>query len=44
MPESDHLTKDKFKIIIYHGHIHLLSTNEGIEDNDNIEDPQNHDF
>ncbi len=42
MPESDYLTKDKFKIIIYHGHIHLLSTNERIEDNDNIEESQNH--
>jgi len=44
MPESDNTLNEKFRIVIYHGHIHLLSANEEIEDNDNIQDVQNLDF
>ncbi|MFX0024531.1 MAG: hypothetical protein ACFE9S_19610 [Candidatus Hermodarchaeota archaeon] len=44
MPESDNSTKDKFRIVIYHGHIHLLSTYDELEDNDNIDEIQNLDF
>ncbi len=44
MPESNQLTKDKYRIIIYHGHIHLLSIYEEIEDNDNVKEIQNPDF
>ena len=44
MPESDNAPNDKFRIVIYHGHIHLLSTYEEIEDNDDIQELQNLDF
>lgn len=44
MPESNQLSKDKYRIIIYHGHIHLLSICEEIEDNDNVKEIQNPDF
>lgn len=43
MPESDNTPNDKFRIIIYHGHIHLLSTHEESNDN-NIEELPNLDF
>ena len=44
MPESDSTPNDKFRIVIYHGHIHLLSTYEENEDIDNIQELQNLDF
>jgi len=34
MTESEQLNRDKFKFIIYHGHIHVLSTNEENENNE----------
>jgi hypothetical protein len=40
MPESEQLTKDKFKIFIYHGHIHILPICERIEEKDDIKDIQ----
>lgn len=38
MPESNNTPNDKFRIIIYHGHIHLLSTYDKIEDYNNKND------
>ncbi len=44
MVEYDQLPKEKYKIIIYHGHIHILSLYEEREDKDNIAEIQNYDF
>jgi hypothetical protein len=44
MSEPEKLSKDKFRIIIYHGHIHLLSTSKDIDDSENYEEIQNFDF
>jgi len=44
MSGYNEIIKDKFRIIIYHGHIHLLSEYEEIEDNDNKIEIQNPDF
>jgi len=44
MAEYDQLSKEKYKIIIYHGHIHVLSLYEEHEDNDNIAEIENDDF
>ena len=41
MPESEQLNRDKYKFIIYHGHIHVLSINEYNEDNDDLNETQN---
>ena len=38
MPEPEQLNKDKYKFVIYHGHIHILSMNEYNEDNDDNDD------
>jgi hypothetical protein len=35
MPESDQLHRDKFKVLIYHGHIHIMPITKKIEDNEN---------
>jgi len=43
MPESDQLNRDKFKFIIYHGHIHIFPIYEEIEDNENFNETQNPD-
>lgn len=40
MPESENISNDKFKIIIYHGHIHLLSKCNEIGDNDKLKASQ----
>ncbi|MFX1501323.1 MAG: hypothetical protein ACFFDH_10220 [Promethearchaeota archaeon] len=32
MTKSVELNKEKYKIIIYHGHIHLLAKEEDLED------------
>jgi len=42
MPESEELNRDKYRVIIYHGHIHILSTYEEIEENDEINEVKNH--
>lgn len=44
MPESEQLNRDKYRFIIYHGHIHILSINEDPEDNDNPSELQNREF
>lgn len=40
MNESEQIPRDKFKIIIYHGHIHILPICKRIEDKDDIKDIQ----
>ncbi|MFX0005859.1 MAG: hypothetical protein ACFFAV_03920 [Candidatus Hermodarchaeota archaeon] len=40
MPESENISNDKFKIVIYHGHIHLLSNYNENGDNDKLNDRQ----
>ncbi len=44
MPESEQLNRDKYRFIIYHGHIHVLSINEYNEDNDDLNEMQNREF
>lgn len=41
MTESEQVKRDKYKFIIYHGHIHILSTNEYTEDHVDSNDMQN---
>lgn len=36
MPESEELNREKYRFIIYHGHIHILAKNEDSEEPDNI--------
>ena len=38
MPESGQINRDKFRFVIYHGHIHILPICEKIEDKDDIKD------
>ena len=44
MPESEQLNRDKYRFIIYHGHIHILSINEYTEDNDDLNEIKNREF
>ncbi|MFW9971066.1 MAG: hypothetical protein ACFFDF_12805 [Candidatus Odinarchaeota archaeon] len=41
MIESDQLINEKYRIIIYHGHIHVLSITEQTEDSNKIKGIQN---
>jgi hypothetical protein len=41
MPESEQLNRDKYRIIIYHGHMHLMPINEKSKDTDNFGKTQN---
>ena len=43
MSEFDQLNKDKYRFIIYHGHIHILPICEELEDNDNLYEIQKSD-
>ncbi len=43
MPESEQMNRDKFRIIIYHGHIHIMPISKKIEDNDNFNETKNAD-
>ncbi|MFX0000467.1 MAG: hypothetical protein ACFE9Q_08225 [Candidatus Hodarchaeota archaeon] len=43
MSEIDQLYRDKYRFIIYHGHIHILPIYEEIEDNDNLYEIQKSD-
>ncbi|MFX0134090.1 MAG: hypothetical protein ACFFDN_10645 [Candidatus Hodarchaeota archaeon] len=36
MTESEQLNREKYRFIIYHGHIHLLPINENSRDNDDL--------
>ncbi|MDX1798103.1 MAG: hypothetical protein R3255_05600 [Candidatus Lokiarchaeia archaeon] len=36
MPKSENISDDKFRIVIYHGHIHLLSNYNEIGDDDKL--------
>ena len=38
MPESEELNREKYRFIIYHGHIHILAKNEDFEEQDNLHD------
>lgn len=38
MPKSEELNKEKYRIIVYHGHIHILAKDEDYEDQDNLND------
>ncbi|MFW9878021.1 MAG: hypothetical protein ACFFG0_33485 [Candidatus Thorarchaeota archaeon] len=42
MPKPEELKRDRYQIIIYHGHIHILSTHEEIEDNKDINEIKNY--
>ncbi|UCC19513.1 MAG: hypothetical protein JSV62_15655 [Promethearchaeota archaeon] len=42
MPESEELNRDKYRVIIYHGHIHILLKYEEIEENDDINEMKSH--
>ena len=44
MPESNQSNKDNHRIIIYHGHIHVLSIDKENKDNDDTSEIQNPDF
>jgi len=41
MPESEEYNKKKYKFIIYHGHIHVLTDHEDNEHLDKIYDKKN---
>ena len=41
MPKSEELNREKYRFIIYHGHVHILPMCEEIEDNDNFNETQN---
>ncbi|MFW9988817.1 MAG: hypothetical protein ACFFC3_09195 [Candidatus Odinarchaeota archaeon] len=32
MPKSGEFNREKYKVIIYHGHIHILANKEELED------------
>jgi len=36
MSESEQSNKDNYRIIIYHGHIHILSKDEKNKENDDL--------
>ncbi|MFX0004251.1 MAG: hypothetical protein ACFE9C_06170 [Candidatus Hodarchaeota archaeon] len=44
MTESDQLIKDRYRILIYHGHIHVFSIQEEIENRNDINETQNPDL
>ncbi|MFX1308582.1 MAG: hypothetical protein ACFE9M_01180 [Promethearchaeota archaeon] len=44
MPESNHSNKDSHKIIIYHGHIHVLTVDDENEDNNDMSEIQDPDI
>ncbi len=44
MPESGELNGEKYRFIIYHGHIHILVRQEENEDPDNLYDKKNLEF
>ncbi len=41
MPETEKAHKDNHRIIIYHGHIHLLSKNDETEDREDLSEYRN---
>ncbi|MFX0038322.1 MAG: hypothetical protein ACFFCY_03410 [Promethearchaeota archaeon] len=41
MAESDQLIEDKYRIIIYHGHIHIMPISGETDKNDNFKVDQN---
>jgi hypothetical protein len=44
MPESDNTPNEKFRVIIYHGHIHIFSTSKENKEKENIQELQNLEF
>jgi len=44
MPESEEFNGEKYRFIIYHGHIHILVEQEENEDPDKLFENKNHKF
>ena len=44
MPESEELNEEKYRFIIYHGHIHILVEQEENEDPDNLFEKKTYKF
>jgi hypothetical protein len=41
MPESDNTPNENFRVIIYHGHIHILSPSKENKEKEKIQELQN---
>ena len=44
MPESEELNREKYRFIIYHGHIHVLSKNDVNQENKPFIDKEIHEL